>query len=127
MRRGVDKAGRSSLWDDIERFGQRVIAVEARADCDIGRVGFGDCAETPDRHFAEAFRRREEIPIRQHALAHRGVSDVVGGEREEIEFETDRAWREWRGRNVHEARVADVGFADVKFAHRRLRCAVVRI
>lgn len=110
--------------DDVERFRERVIAVIARADCDVGRIAFDHGGEAPDRHFAEAFGRGEEIPIAEHPLAHGGVSDVVGREREEIELEARGAFGQRRGRHIDQLGAAQVLLADMKFAHDRLRFAV---
>jgi hypothetical protein len=81
---------------DDQMRGHRKIAEQPLTLGNAGMPRGDHVAKSPDRNDAEAVRRRKQVPVFQLIAEHR-VGDVVGGEREAVDFHQQRAVRQGFG------------------------------
>jgi hypothetical protein len=71
----------------------REVAEQALAFLDLRMLRGNDIAKAPDRDIAKAVGSRKQLPV-FHGIAEHGVSDVVGGEGEAIDFHQEAIVRQ---------------------------------
>ena len=102
---------------DVQGLADRKEAVVARAFGHTLRPRVDDRAQAPGWRLAAPGRPREEVPVSGRAVPHRGIRQVVRGQRKEIQPKAGGAVDQGCGRHVHETNLAQVLFAHLQFTH----------
>src|SRR5690606_10665407 len=102
--------------------GDRPISVEALTDLQPFHRGFDHLGKTPGRHMAPArFTGGEEVPVAQvRGVTEGGVGDVVGGQRQAVDFQQCLAglqFAEGLGDDAGTREVALVGLQTLDLGH----------
>ena len=88
-------------------------AVEAAPDGDVVVVRLGHFSPAHGRHATPRQLGREELPVGQHVAEHR-IRDVVGGDGESVDAQSDLTVSQALGSTVDQARRADLLALDLE-------------